>query len=90
MPARMSVEQEQQQDPEKFGLHILKNQMKMAEAKNILNQAQSKLEKQQNLNLPLAEIEKIQADLQKAKQNYQEAKLNTDIMLAVVGLSSPE
>jgi len=80
----------QQQDPEKFGQRILEAQENYAKLKLTERQARNSLDELKNKNAPPAELRTAQDDFYKAKKASADQLQEVKVMLAVVGLGSPE
>lgn len=80
----------QQQDPEKFGQHILDAQENYAKLRLTERQMRTGLDKLKNKNVSPAELRSAQDDFYKAKKASADQLQEIKVMLAVVGLGSPE
>jgi len=81
---------QQQQDPEKFGQRILEAQENYAKFKLTEKQARTGLDELKNKNASPAELRTAQDDFYKAKKASVDQLQEIKVMLAVVGLGSPE
>lgn len=86
----MSIMSTQQQDPEQFGQKILDAEMASAKAKQELIDAQKKLDAFKGKEAPSAELKAANEKLQQAHKNFQEKHDEVSVLLAVIGMSSPE
>lgn len=81
---------EQQANPEAFGQRILDAQNRYMQLKADYDKAHERLSALKAKNGTDVDLRNAKDDLFKARQACQEQKENIDIMLAVLGLSSPE
>lgn len=81
---------QQQQDPEKFGQRILDAQENFAKLKQAEEQARGILDGLKIKNASPTELRMAQDDLYKAKKASADQLQEVKVMLAVVGLGSPE
>lgn len=86
----MTLIKDQQENPEGFGQRILDAQNRYMQLKAEYNKTHQRLSELNASHASDAAIRNAKDDLFKARQACQEQKENIDIMLAVLGLSSPE
>jgi predicted RNase H-like nuclease (RuvC/YqgF family) len=79
--------EEQQINPEAFGQHVLEMQIKQMELKAEVDEAQSRLQKEQASTTEKTEAQMRLNELQK---DYQDQMQQIRISMAVLGLGSPD
>lgn len=85
------IAREQQQDPEAFGKKILQTEFDLANIKNQLLQAkQNEMLLKSKPQTPARELQDAQTSVNKITMRYQQKQFELKILLAVVGLNSPE
>jgi hypothetical protein len=85
----MSLLQEQQADPEKFGERIMDNQMIYANKYQAVLQAQQTFNQVKKNHAKTTALRTAEDDLYKAKKALFNQREEVAVLLAVVGLSSP-
>lgn len=80
----------QQIDPERFGEQIIEMEMAGAQLKAALDSAEESIGTLKTQNKPVAELQAAQVQADQAKKAYIANQQKLKILLAVVGLSSPE
>lgn len=86
----MTILNEQQQDPEKFGQRVLDMETQYEQSKSALHQAQEALENLKKNQAAAADIAAAQTKLDQQKQACDEQLQEIKIFLAVIGINSPE
>lgn len=86
----MTMMNEQQQDPEKFGQRVMDAEAEYVKSKADLSVAQQEVDNLRNGKAPAAEIAAAQAKLDKLKLQNDELQQEIKTMLAVLGMNSPE
>ncbi len=87
----MSIISEQQDNPEKFGQRIMDVESAYVKASDELHVAQQALDDfQQRKQTTATEIKAAQGKVENAKKTYDEKREEMKILLAVIGLNSPE
>lgn len=81
---------EQQSEPEKFGQRVLDAEMAYAKMKVDLNAASQAVQSLRAKNASSVEIQTAQAKLDEMKKQTADKRQELRVLLAVVGLSSPE
>lgn len=81
---------EQQREPELFGLRIMKAQTVCLDAKKTYQQARQKVSLLESGQVKPAEITAAKIEANVAETAYQENKRALKVLLAVVGVNSPE
>lgn len=79
----------QQEEPEKFGQSVLGAQQRLQQLNNTLINAHKMVDDLKSKNASSAELQSAQASLDKAEKDYAEQLQQVNVMLAVLGMSSP-
>jgi hypothetical protein len=86
----MAVVAEQQTDAEKFGVRVLNAQTTYANTKAKVKQLENDITKAKAAGTPdIAALHKLEADLVTAKNDCDAQRLEVRMLLAVVGVSTP-
>jgi chromosome segregation ATPase len=86
----MSILNEQQMDPENFGQRIMDSELAYTKAYDTLREAQQGVDTLKNKNASAAELQVSQDKVNKAMKSYEETRKEMKVLLAVVGVNSPE
>lgn len=86
----MALIELQQKDPEQFGLNILRSQMSLATAQDILSRQMSEYERLKKSGASTATLNAAKQEIASGSQKVAQIKRDLDAKLAVVGLGSPE
>lgn len=86
----LSIVNEQQENPEKFGQRIMETEGTYVKATDELREDQRALADLQAKKVSPAELTAAEDKMEKAKKAVDEKRDEVKVMLAVLGLSSPE
>lgn len=86
----LSLINEQQADPEKFGQRILNAEMNYMKLKKVVNDTQVSLDKIKNQQISTADLMAAKDDLYKVRKNCSDQLQEIKVLLAVVGLGRPD
>jgi beta-N-acetylglucosaminidase len=83
----ITIINEQQKDPEKFGEKLMQSQWQLSDLEQKMQMAKAKLN---TLKTSSSNLKTAQKDFAEAQKAYQDKKAEVQVMLAVLGLGSPE
>lgn len=85
-----SIINEQQSDPEKFGQHVMDIEAAYAKSKAAVRDAQQTVDALKTKQASATELQAAEANLKSATNTYQTQRNEMKMLLAILGMASPE
>lgn len=85
-----SLINEIRESPEKFGQKILDEEIECVKTKSLYHQWQQELDVKKAQKGSFSELKLMEEKLETAKKTYQDQREKVQILLAVIGMGSPE
>lgn len=86
----VSFVNEAQEDPEKFGQRLLDAQTALVQLQSAVDAARQKVHALERTHASEIDIQTAKKMLKKVREQYKEREQEVNLMLAVIGLGSPE